>query len=133
MDYLPHKRCPTLADPLIVDRKAWILHPHIGQPSQEVHLTSVEILVWLDHQVTKMFRVVPESQIEVPVLVGKSRDEAKNILEKAQLQLGEVKEEPEEEESKIGTVVSQDPLPESLVDKGSKVDIVVAIKKPDGN
>ena len=64
-------------------------------------------------------------QIDVPSVVGQTVDEASATLRDAGLNLGEVSEEESTEPG--GTVISQTPVAESQVDKGTRVDVVVAI------
>ena len=64
-------------------------------------------------------------QIDLPSVVGQTVVEATATLQDAGLNLGEVSEQ----ESTVaeGTVISQNPVAESQVDKGTRVDVVVAI------
>ena len=64
-------------------------------------------------------------QIEVPSVVGQTVVEATATLRDAGLNLGEVSEQ--ESTGPEGTVISQNPVAESQVDKGTRVDVVVAI------
>ena len=67
-----------------------------------------------------------KTQVVVPNLVGKSsQDAAQNSLQAVGLTLGTVTEQ-ESTDKDPGTVLSQDPTPDTKVDKGSSVDIVVA-------
>jgi serine/threonine-protein kinase len=64
-------------------------------------------------------------QIEMPSVVGQTVVEATATLQDAGLNLGEVSEQ--ESSEAVGTVISQNPVAESQVDKGTWVDVVVAI------
>ena len=64
-------------------------------------------------------------QIEMPSLLGQTVVEATATLQDAGLNLGEVSEQETTEAE--GTVISQNPVAESQVDKGTRVDVVVAI------
>jgi serine/threonine-protein kinase len=64
-------------------------------------------------------------QIEVPSVVGQTVDEATATLQDARLDLGTVSEQESAEPE--GTVISQNPAAESQVDKGTQVDVVIAI------
>ena len=64
-------------------------------------------------------------QIEIPSVVGQTVVEATATLQDAGLDLGEVSEQ--ESAVAVGTVISQNPVAESQVDKGTRVDVVVAI------
>jgi hypothetical protein len=88
---------------------------------------SREVFVWLDAQVTKLFKVSP--QTKVPDLLHKTKEEAEKILEAANLKLGKVAEEPSEDEGMVGKVVGQDPLRDASIACGGTVDITVAVKK----
>jgi beta-lactam-binding protein with PASTA domain/predicted Ser/Thr protein kinase len=63
-------------------------------------------------------------QVQVPSVVGLSRDDATKALQGAKLVVGKVTEKDSPEKS--GTVLEQTPPPGQTVDAGSKVDIVVA-------
>jgi serine/threonine-protein kinase len=64
-------------------------------------------------------------QIEMPSVVGQTIVEATATLQDAGLNLGKVSEQGSSEA--VGTVISQNPVAESQVDKGTRVDVVVAI------
>jgi serine/threonine-protein kinase len=64
-------------------------------------------------------------QIEMPSVVGQTVVGATATLQDAGLDLGEVSEQESTEAE--GTVISQNPVAESQVDKGTQVDVVVAI------
>ena len=88
---------------------------------------SRDVFIWLDAQVSRLFKVA--SAAKVPILIGKTKEEAQNILKTANLELGEVSEEPHEEEAKVGTVIKQKPLPGLRIAAGESVDITIAVKK----
>ncbi|HEX6207747.1 MAG TPA: Stk1 family PASTA domain-containing Ser/Thr kinase [Actinomycetota bacterium] len=62
--------------------------------------------------------------VEVPSVVGLSQEEAQQAIEDAGLTLGFVGQEPSEEDP--GIVISQDPQPETEVEEGSAVNIVIS-------
>jgi eukaryotic-like serine/threonine-protein kinase len=64
-------------------------------------------------------------QVEVPDLIGMTRDEAKDALEEEGLELGEVTPEVNEDVEE-GTVFEQDPAPGEETDTGSEVAITIA-------
>ena len=64
-------------------------------------------------------------QIEIPSVVGQTVAQATATLQDAGLNLGEVSEQESTEAE--GTVISQNPVAETQVDKGTRVDVVVAI------
>ena len=66
-------------------------------------------------------------QVELPDVRDLDRDEARRVLEEAELD--PVFKEEETEDEKPGQVISQAPLPGERVDKGSEVTVVVA-KEP---
>jgi beta-lactam-binding protein with PASTA domain/predicted Ser/Thr protein kinase len=63
-------------------------------------------------------------QVDVPDLVGRSRDEAERLLGDAELRAAFT--EREDAEAAPGTVLEQDPAPGTRVDKGETVELVVA-------
>ncbi|HET7328820.1 MAG TPA: Stk1 family PASTA domain-containing Ser/Thr kinase [Nocardioidaceae bacterium] len=65
------------------------------------------------------------AQVNVPRLVDLTEAEARNRLEQENLELGEVTPQPSDT-IKAGLVMTQDPEPSTVVDKGSEVDIVVS-------
>ena len=64
-------------------------------------------------------------QVEVPDLIGMTREEAKDALEAEGLELGEVTPEVNEEVEE-GTVFEQDPAPGEEADTGSEVAITIS-------
>jgi serine/threonine-protein kinase len=89
---------------------------------------SREVFVWLDAQVTRIFKVSP--QTKVPDLLHKTKEEAEKILKASNLRLGQIAEEPSEDQEMIGKVVGQDPLRDASIACGGTVGITVAVKKP---
>jgi eukaryotic-like serine/threonine-protein kinase len=67
--------------------------------------------------------------VSVPNLVGQSRSDAEKQLANSDLVLGDVKEQPCEDQAK-GNVCSQDPDPQSEVKKQSTVNLVVSTGAP---
>jgi beta-lactam-binding protein with PASTA domain len=51
------------------------------------------------------------------------------MLKAAHLKMGKVVEEPQEDETKVGTVIKQKPSPGLPIAPGESVDITMAIKK----
>ena len=66
---------------------------------------------------------------EVPEVVGNTPDQAEDILEEADLELGETSEETSTEVPE-GAIISQDPEPGSEVEEESSVDVVVSTGPP---
>jgi serine/threonine-protein kinase len=66
---------------------------------------------------------------EVPEVVGNTPDQAGDILEEADLELGEAAEETSTEVPE-GAIISQDPEPGSEVEEESSVDVVVSTGPP---
>lgn len=64
-------------------------------------------------------------QVEVPDLEGEAEEDAEEILERADLRLGEVTTEPSDEFEE-GIIIGQSESPGSDVDEGTKIDIVVS-------
>jgi serine/threonine-protein kinase len=65
-----------------------------------------------------------EETVEVPLLAGQTRDEARDTLVAAQLQLGLVTQEPSDQPE--GTVIRSTPAAGTTVEAGSQVDIVLS-------
>ena len=90
---------------------------------------SREVFIWLDAQVKRIFKVTPETK--VPDLMHKTKEEVEEILKAASLKLGKISEEPTEDESIVGKVISQTPMQDTSIAGGGTVDITIAIKKPE--
>ncbi len=88
---------------------------------------SRDAFIWLDAQVTKIFKVAYEAR--VPDLIGRTRADVEEILKATQLTLGQVSEEAHEEEEVVGTVIRQTPAPGSEIATGGAVDVTVATQK----
>jgi eukaryotic-like serine/threonine-protein kinase len=70
-----------------------------------------------------------EQQVEVPRVVGLSRDEAQQRLESAGLEFGSQTEDQSEEVTE-GAVIEQDPSQGTEVDRGTEVDVIVSTGRP---
>jgi eukaryotic-like serine/threonine-protein kinase len=68
-------------------------------------------------------------QVEVPDLVGRSREEAERLLREAELQ--PAFREREDAEAEPGTVLEQDPAPGTRVARGETVELVIAREPAD--
>jgi hypothetical protein len=84
-----------------------------------------EVFIWLDAQVTRLFRAQSTEERAVPDLVGLTQEEAEAALRAGDLALGEVKEEGTERDESVGRVVRQLPTPELRLVAGSPVSITV--------
>ncbi len=65
-----------------------------------------------------------KEEVQVPVLIGQTREEAKSTLEAAELRLGLVDSEPSDRPA--GTVIRSNPTAGVPVGKGSQVDLVLS-------
>jgi hypothetical protein len=93
---------------------------------------SRQVFIWLDVQVNKLFKVTLAAQVPVPDLIGKTRQEAEEILKAAELKAGEVTEEVAGDETvQEGTVIKQNPAADSVLPRNSEVDLTIARKKAD--
>jgi serine/threonine-protein kinase len=79
----------------------------------------------------QLFNDGPEvQQVSVPQLTGKTEAQAKRLLDRAGLQVGEVSEE-NSDEVEQGRVISQDPGATEQIEEGSAVDFVVSLGPAD--
>jgi beta-lactam-binding protein with PASTA domain len=69
--------------------------------------------------------IVKESLASVPNIIGKTVDEAENSLKQNNLQLGKTQEE-ESIKVKAGRIIKQKPSAGKDVEKGSKIEVVIA-------
>lgn len=91
---------------------------------------SRDVFIWLDAQVTRLFKVSPSSEVTVPNLLGKMQKEAEAMLKGAALAVGEIVEEAQGgdvDEATLGTVITQKPVAGSLITRGQAVDITIAV------
>jgi hypothetical protein len=81
---------------------------------------SRDVFIWLDAQVKRAFQVQ-----RMPTLIGKTRQEAKDILLAARLTLGPVIEKDIEDPALVGKVIRQVPPPNSPVSRSESVSITI--------
>ncbi|HEX2057334.1 MAG TPA: PASTA domain-containing protein, partial [Actinomycetota bacterium] len=72
----------------------------------------------------KIFVSTGPRSFEVPEVVGESLDDARDILRDADLRIGQITEQPSDEEE--GTVIAQFPEPPTKVDPGDSVALTVS-------
>lgn len=87
-----------------------------------------EVFIWLDAQVTRLFRAQPTEERVVPDLMGLTREEAEVALRAGDLTLGEVAEEGIDKEDAVGRVIRQLPTPPLRLVTGSPVNITVGAR-----
>lgn len=94
---------------------------------------SRDVSIWLDAQVTRLFRVRQPAgkQIPVPDLAGQSLEEAQRMLQEAGLQLGQVRNQPTADHNQVGVVVAQEPEPNTLLEAEGSVVITVGVTTPE--
>jgi hypothetical protein len=90
---------------------------------------SHKVFIWLDSLVNKLFKVAKVPKVKVPDLTGKTKEEAETVLKKSNLIIGEVNQEPTEDQTKIGKIIDQKPSKDSMIAKAASVDITIATKK----
>lgn len=91
---------------------------------------SRQVFIWLDVQVNKLFKVTPAAQASVPDLLGKTRQEAEDILKDLKIVVGNVTEEvPADPTVQEGTVIKQNPVPHSSMPKDGAVNFTIASRK----
>lgn len=84
-----------------------------------------EVFIWLDMQVSTLFKTNPAQAREVPDLFGLTRADAEQRLRQDELALGEVKEAKTEEDDKVGKVIQQFPESKKKLQPGSPVNITL--------
>jgi len=91
---------------------------------------SRDVSIWLDAQVTRLFRVQEpvEINISVPDLIGMTQEEAEQTLQDINLQIGEIRSELQSDPALIGLVVDQDPNPQKTISPGEEVNMVVGVE-----
>jgi len=90
---------------------------------------SSKVFIWLDDKVNTLFKI-DKQQVAVPDVKGKSLDEAKQMLSKAQLTVGKVSEQ-ETSSDQVGKVIAQTPEAGLQLDCGSSLDLTVGIASPE--
>jgi len=88
-----------------------------------------KVFKWLDEQVNRIFKISKIAEIEVPNLIGKTEQEAKDILRISELSLGIITEQPTIDPNEIDKIVAQIPAASSKKSKASEVSITIARKK----
>ncbi|MCG3207125.1 MAG: hypothetical protein FOGNACKC_00725 [Anaerolineae bacterium] len=86
---------------------------------------SREVFIWLDAQVKRLFQVQPSANVIVPELIGKTRQEAEDILRAVRLNLGDVVEQDQDEPGLAGKVISQTPPPNTPLAGSGSVNIII--------
>jgi eukaryotic-like serine/threonine-protein kinase len=66
-------------------------------------------------------------QVLVPDVVGETREQAETLITGRGLTVGDVTEQETDDEAAVGTVLEQDPAPETRVEERSAVDLVVGV------
>lgn len=89
-----------------------------------------EVFIWLDAQVTRLFKVEPPAERPVPDVLGLTREEAEQLLAAGEFRLGEVAEEPVEDSAAAGRVIRQAPAPPQVAAAGQPVDLTVGRQIP---
>lgn len=87
---------------------------------------SPNVFKWLDVQVLRLFKTV--TMASVPNLIGMTKDKAGDIVIASNLILGNVIEEPDQDETKRGTVIDQAPPPGAQVARETSVGITIGTK-----
>jgi len=82
-------------------------------------------LIWLDNVVKKVFGI----EIKIPDVKGMTLEEAKAVLEKHNLVLGNISKEASDDPDTVDKVIKQNPLAGSTGKADEKVDITIATKK----
>lgn len=78
---------------------------------------------WLDQRVNTMFKISETAVVKVPELKGRTEKEARDTLQRAQLNVGTISQQPDP--ANAGNVISQSPPAGDEVAKSSPVDITL--------
>lgn len=110
------------------DIRAWPLWAKIGLPAVLLVIIALIVLfatgVIGPQSATHTGDVIPDGQTSVPDVVGKSLEDAEEILKENDL-IYIIKEKTESDMPE-GTVISQDPGASNITDKGSTVELIVS-------
>lgn len=87
---------------------------------------SQKVFKWLDEHVNRMFQISPVTEVKVPNLKGKTKQQVKDALRKLKLNLGVISEQASSDAAEINKVVIQSPPAGTKVPKASSVDITIA-------
>jgi hypothetical protein len=87
--------------------------------------SSRKVLLWLDEQANRIFKISEKTTVKVPNLKGESLEAATAMLKAHNLAVGKVKRSAISG-VKQDTVIDQKPLAESLTAKGKPVDVKIA-------
>lgn len=90
---------------------------------------SHKVFIWFDGHVNRLFKVSQVQIVQVPNVMGKSREDAEKMLKDTKLALGAVHEQPTEIADDIDMVTCQDPAAGSMIPEGNKVNITIGTKK----
>lgn len=90
---------------------------------------SHKVFIWFDSHVNRLFKVGQVQVVQVPNIVGKSRDDAEKTLKEAKLNPGTVHEQPADNADDVDKVIYQDPAAGSQVPEGTKVTVTIGAKK----
>jgi eukaryotic-like serine/threonine-protein kinase len=74
-----------------------------------------------------LFRGSGAQQVLVPDVVGETREQAETVITGRGLTVGEITEQETDDEAAVGTVLEQDPGPETRVEEDSPVNLVVGV------
>ena len=89
---------------------------------------SHRVFIWLDEQVAKLFAIESDGKVDVPSIIGLTKDEAQQKLIAANLVLGSIAAVEERDETKCDKVMSQDPASATKVASGTQVNVTIAAK-----
>jgi hypothetical protein len=87
---------------------------------------SHKVFIWLDKHVNKLFKA-PLAGVRVPDLIGKTQEEAEALLRDSTLNMGTVNKKPSEK-PELNKVIDQFPPPDTMMPKGSFVDVIIGTK-----
>ncbi len=90
---------------------------------------SHKVFRWLDSIVNRIFKIAKTPDVQVPDLIGMTKDKAELILKEFSLKLGDVDYRDTVDPTEEDKVVVQNPTPGSSIQKDGKVGITIGKKK----
>ena len=86
-----------------------------------------KIFIWMDANVSKLFKTFDKSKtsIKVPLLLGKTIEEAEKILDDNNLIIGKISSEKHQNKNYKNKIINQEPATGKTVSMGEKINITI--------